>query len=188
MTTRTLRLARFGTRIGTRGEGRAAQRVVWEEISALPDQGILVVDLAGIEVLSGSFADEAVGEPMAWLVAGALPGRYLVVHTPSADLVEDLGAKLDQRRLALLAVVNGTTCRPLGRLPPYLDETLRWIVVHGEATSQDLARALDVSVRAAATRIAQLAELRLIHVISQSRPVGGLQHRARSLVSVNMYA
>lgn len=185
MKTRTIVLSQFGTRIGTRTEGRAAGRRVWEELAALPEEGLLIVDLAGIEVLSGSFADEALAEPTARLVAGELPGRYLVVHTPTADLVEDLAAKLAQRKLALLAVVDGRECLPLGHLPPYLDETLRWIVAHGEATSAELSQALGVSARAAATRIAQLAGLRLVHIVPQSRPVGGLQHRARSLVSVD---
>jgi len=185
MKTRTILLAQFGTRVGTRGEGRAAQRAVWNELSSLPVEGTLAADLSGIEVLSGSFADEAVVEPVARLVAGELPGRYLIARAPREDLLEDLAAKLAQRKLALLAVVDGKTSLPLGRLPPYLDESLRWIVAHGEATSGDLAQALDVSPRAAATRIAQLGALRLVHIVSRPRSVGGVEHHARSLVSVD---
>ncbi len=185
MKTRTILLSQFGTRVGTRGEGRAAGQAVWEELSALPAEGILAVDLAGIEVLSGSFADEALVDPLARLVGGELPGRYLLVRAPREDLLEDLEAKLAQRKLALLAVVDGRAWRALGRLPPYLDESLRWIVAHGEATSGDLAGALGVSPRAAATRIAHLAALRLVHIVPHPRPVGGVEHHARSLVSVD---
>lgn len=185
MTTRTILLAQFGTRVGTRGEGRAAGAQVWSELSQLPEEGILEVDLSGVEVLSGSFADEAIVAPVARLVAGELPGRYLVVRTPSADLVEDLGIKLAQRKLALLAVLDGGRWLPLGHLPPYLRETLDWVVGRGETTSQDLAQGLEVSPRAAATRIAQLAELRLVHVVPQARPAGGVQYLSRSLISVN---
>lgn len=185
MKTRTILFAQFGTRVGTRGEGRAAQKALWQELASLPEGGILAADLSGIEVLSGSFADEALVEPVARLVAGELPGRYLVIRAPREDLLDDLAAKLVQRKLALLAMVDGKGCVLLGRLPRYLAESLQWIIAHGEATSGDLAQAFGVSPRAAATRIAQLAELRLIHVISQARPVGGLQHFARSLVSVD---
>lgn len=184
MKTRTILLAQFGTRVGTRSEGRAAQQAVWSELLSLPAEGILAADLAGIEVLSGSFADEAVVEPAARLVAGELPGRYLIVRAPKEDLLEDLAAKLAQRKLALLAVVDGKAPLPLGRLPPYLDESLRWIVAHGEATSGDLAQALGVSPRAAATRIAQLGALRLVHIVPRPRSVGGVEHHARSLVAV----
>ncbi|HEU67627.1 MAG TPA: hypothetical protein ENN53_00100 [Candidatus Acetothermia bacterium] len=185
MKTRTILLAQFGARVGTRGEGRAAGRAVWAELASLPAEGILAADLAGVEVLSGSFADEALVEPVARLVAGELPERYLLVRAPRDDLLEDLGAKVAQRKLALLAVVDGKEWRALGRLPPYLEESLRWIVAHGEATSRDLAGALGVSPRAAATRIAQLGELRLVHVVPRPRPVGGVEHHARSLISVD---
>ncbi len=185
MTTRTILLAQFGTRVGTRGEGRTAQKAVWKELTSLPEGGILAADLSGIEVLSGSFADEAIGEPVARLAAGELPGRYLVVRAPSADLVEDLGIKLAQRRLALLAVLAGGRWLLLGHLPPYLRETLDWVVARGETTSQDLAQGLGVTPRAAATRIAQLAELRLVHLVPQARPSGGVLYLSRSLVSVN---
>lgn len=185
MTTRTILLAQFGTRVGTRGEGRAAGVQLWNELSTLPAEAILEVDLSRVEVLSGSFADEAIVGTVARLVAGELPGRYLVVRTPSEDLVEDLGLKLAQRKLALLAVLDGGRWLALGHLPPYLRETLDWVVTRGETTSQDLAQGLKVSPRAAATRIAQLAELRLVHVVPQARPAGGVQYLSRSLIVVN---
>lgn len=186
MKTWTLLLAQFGSRIGTRSEGRTAQEVVWRELSRLPEEGILSVDLSGIEVLSGSFADEALVEPTSRLVAGELPGRYILIQTPTTDLVEDLAAKLSQRKLALLAAVGEAGAWEIvGRLPPYLAEALAWVIAEGEATSQDLVQELRITLQNASTRLAELARLRLVHMIQEPLPAGGIQRRARALLAFN---
>lgn len=189
MKTRTFLLAQFGTRIGTRSEGRTAQEVVWRELSCLPEDGILSVDLSGIEVLSGSFADEALVEPTSRLVAGELPGRYILIETPTTDLVEDLAAKLSQRKLALLAAVGEAgVWETVGRLPPYLAEALAWVIAEGEATSQDLVQEIGITLQNASTRLAELARLRLVHMIQEPLPAGGIQRRARALLAFKQTA
>ena len=55
-------LAKFGKRLGTRLEGEKAHVEIFSELEKLPEGGVLILDLEGVEVLSGSFADEAIGK------------------------------------------------------------------------------------------------------------------------------
>jgi len=186
MATRIVHLAQFGKRLGTRAEGKRARAFLEEALAALPEGSVLTADLSGIEVLSGSFAVEAIGRFVARLVADDLPYRHFLVRTPTADLVEDLDVKLAQRKLAVLAVVGaGTEWLVLGRVPPYLAEVLAWVIAHGETTSQDLVRGLGISLQNATTRLAKLVRLRLVRVVQGSRPMGGIQRQFYPLTSFN---
>ncbi len=176
-------LLRYGRRIGTRVEGRRARRELLRVLEGLPEGSVLVVDLTGLDVLSGSFADEALGETVAQLAAGALPGRYLLIDSPSDEILEDLELKLKARRLALVASI-GKTWRVLGHLPPHLAQALEWLTGRKEATSQELACALGVSVAGASVRLAELARLRLVHRVQRPRSMGGIEHWATSLISL----
>jgi len=175
-------LKRFGRRLGTRQEGRRARDELLCALEALPPGGKLLVDLSGLEVLSGSFADEALAKVAAKLKDGELPDRYLLVKAGEEELLEDLSERLARRGLALFALLEDGW-RILGRLPGYLEETLHWIVKHGEATSPELAQALSISVKNASTRLSELQKLRLIELVRESRPMGGVQYRARAVVS-----
>ena len=175
-------LKKFGRRLGTRQEGRRARDELLRALEALPPGGKLLVDLSGLEVLSGSFADEALAKVAAKLKDGELPDRYLLVKAEEEELLEDLSERLARRGLALLALVEDGW-RILGRLPGYLEETLHWIVKHGEATSPELAQALSISVKNASTRLGELQKLRLVELVRESRPMGGVQYRARAVVS-----
>jgi len=103
---RRFRLASYGARLGTRLEGGRVRADLLRELAALPAGGMLVVDLAGLEVLSGSFSDEALVEAVAWLLEEGPPERYLWVSTPTPETAEDLGERLTRRRLAVLALVG----------------------------------------------------------------------------------
>ena len=175
-------LKRFGRRLGTRLEGARAREEILEELSRLPAGGQLLVDLSGLEVLSGSFADQALAKIVEQLKDGELPDRYLLVKAEEEELLEDLSERLARRGLALFALI-GEELKILGRLPGYLEETLHWIVKHGEATSTELAQALSISVKNASTRLAELQKLRLVELVRESRPMGGVQYRARALIS-----
>ncbi len=181
MCTRSFPLATYGLRLGTRQEGRRVRSELVEIVKALPERGVLVIDLSGLEVLSGSFADEALVEAVAWLVEHGKPGRYLVVQASGAEAVEDLGARLGERKLALLALLSAEP-HVLGHLPPYLAQALQLVHERGAITSQELASELALSVQGAAVRLAALAKLRLLHQEPEARPMGGRQNRALSLL------
>ena len=179
---KAVQLNRFGRRLGTREEGARAREVIRQALQALPPGGRLFVDLSGLEVLSGSFADEALASLLAELRDGALPDRYLLIRADDGELVEDLSQRLAQRGLAALALL-GEAVQVIGRLPPYLAEALELVMTRGEMTSPELAQALSISVKNASVRLGELAKLRLVRTVQETRPVGGVQYRAVSLVS-----
>ena len=182
MERKTVYLNRFGRRLGTREEGARVREILWQVLESLSPGEKLVVNLGGLEVLSGSFADEALAKVVEQLKNGELPDRYLLVKAEEEELLEDLSERLARRGLALFALLKDGW-RILGRLPAYLEETLQWIVQHEETTSPELAQALSISVKNASTRLAELQKLRLIELVRESRPVGGIQYRARAVIS-----
>ncbi|MGC9529443.1 MAG: hypothetical protein ACP5G2_02325 [Candidatus Bipolaricaulaceae bacterium] len=186
MTQRAFSLAKFGRRVGTRAEGVRARDAILRELERVPAAGKLVADLSGLEVLSGSFADEALVTVAERLREGAFPQRYLLIKAGEDELLEDLSDRLARRGLALLAVVGeGGGWRLLGKLPAYLEEALAWVVGRGTGTSIELAASLGISKKSASVRLGTLARLRLIHCVQEARRVGGVQFRAVSLISTN---
>ncbi len=178
-----LLLSEFGKRLGTRAEGEKARAKIFAKLSALAQGSVLVVDLTGVEVLSGSFADEALGEILTKLKAGELPGRYLLIKTPSWELVEDLELKLSQRGVAVLAL-KGEEARALGQVPPQAASCLELILKRGEIRSTEVAEALGITVRHASVLLSQLSQLGLVHRVREARPKGGVQNRYLSLLLV----
>lgn len=160
----TLEIAQFGRRLGTRLEGESARRVLLAALDGLPPDGQLVLSLDGVDVLSGSFADEAIGKVCQILSSGAHGNRTVVVHSPSADLVEDLDDKLAQRKLAVLCRVGGPrgAWRVLGRLARPLVETLELLNERKSATTKELADLLDIPANACHNRVRRLVQLQLV--------------------------
>ena len=161
MNRETFSVAQFGSRVGTRAEGAAARAEILAALESLPPDGQLVVSLAGLEVLSGSFADELIGKTYQLLVAGLHEDRTMIVDTPSLELAEGLDDKLTQRRLAMLCTRAGDWS-VLGQLAEPHRETLDLIVDRQAATAKELAEALDILPNACHQRLRRLVDLRLV--------------------------
>lgn len=152
---------RFGRRLGTRLEGTAACQHLLEALQRLGQPGRLIVSLEHVEVLSGSFADEAIGIPYGRLAAGEYGDRFMLLRSPSLDLADDLAHKLDRRRLAMLCLL-GDGWEVLGQLPPPMRETLALVIEQGRTTAKRLAQGLGIRHNACLHRVSRLAALRLI--------------------------
>lgn len=160
-------IAQFGTRLGTRMEGRRAQKELAGALRALSEGDQMMVVLDGVDVLSGSFADEVLAKTVQEIVGGLHPGRTLVVRSPSRELVDDLEHKLERRKLAMLGRIDSKWIL-LGADIPALAETLALIIERGTTTTKELAETLALPMNTCANRVARLADLRLVHRI----PVG----------------
>jgi hypothetical protein len=155
------RIAQFGARLGTRLEGERAREQLESLLGSLPDEGQVRVSLAGLEVLSTSFADELVGKAYQRAVDGEFGDRTMVLDTPSLELVEGIDVKLAQRRLAMLCLHDGRW-RLVGFQTPALSETLERIIERKQTTARELAEDLGLQMSACVNRVARLADLRLI--------------------------
>jgi hypothetical protein len=160
----TFEISQFGRRLGTRLEGESARRALLAALDDLPPGGQLVLSLVDVDVLSGSFADEAIGKACQILSSGVHGGRTVVIHSPSAGLVEDLDDKLAQRKLAMLCRVGGRNgaWRVLGRLARPLVDTLELLNARGSATTKELADLLGIPANACHNRVRRLVRLQLV--------------------------
>ena len=161
MDERTFPIAPFGVRLGTRLEGKSAREQLLGILDELPQPGRLVVSLEGVEVLSGSFADEAIAIPCSRLASGEYGDRYLALRAPSLEITDDLAHKLERRRLAALCLIDDGW-EVVGLLAPVMRETLAVVVERGETTAKELAEALRIRHNACLHRVGRLAQLRLI--------------------------
>ena len=161
MNEHTFQISPFGVRLGTRLEGRYAREKLLAALASIPEPGRLIVSLDGVEVLSGSFADEAIALSCARLTTGEYGNRYLIVRSPSMEIAEDLSHKLERRRLAMLCLLDDRW-EVLGQLAAPMRETLALVIKHKETTAKELAKILGIRHNACLHRVGRLADLRLI--------------------------
>ena len=154
-------IAPFGARLGTRLEGKSAREKLLAMLASIPEPGRLIVSLDGVEVLSGSFADETIALSCARLATGEYGDRYLIVRSPSMEIAEDLSHKLERRHLAMLCLLDDRW-DVLGQLAAPMRETLALVIKHKETTPKELAGILDIRHNACLHRVGRLADLRLI--------------------------
>lgn len=155
------RIAKSGTRLGTRLEGARARAELEALLRSLPEGGQVRLCLHGLEVLSTSFADELVGKAYQRVVDGEFGDRTMVLDTPSPELAEGIDVKLAQRHLAMLCLQDGRW-RLIGFHTPALSETLERILEKRQTTARELADELGLQMSACVNRVARLADLRLI--------------------------
>ena len=164
MNREVFQISQFGRRVGTRSEGEAARAQLLQILESLPDDGQLVIDLDGIEVLAGSFADEVIAKSLGLLISGVYGNRTMIVSSPSEELTEGLSDKLTQRNLAMVCVKTpkGRAWRIVGQLAEPHIETLKLITDRKKTTAKELAEALGIPPNACHQRLKRLVELRLI--------------------------
>jgi len=158
-----IEISTFGKRPGTRVEGEEAGKALQAALGELPADGQLAVSLEGLDILSGTFADEAIVRPYSQLLAQTNDHRTMIVNSPTADLTEDLSRALSAVGLAMLGVVGGRW-RILGTLPPQLFATLVVIMKRPALSVKEIAAELDIKPPACHRRIGRLADMRLVRL------------------------
>jgi hypothetical protein len=127
--------------------------------AASPD-GRVLLDLAGIEVLSSSYFDAALW-PLWSLTPELYPG---LVRVPQAA-VDDMELVLRANQAAVWSFKTEADRRPrlLGVIDPALRLTLDRVAEHGELTAGDLVEAKgSIGATAWSNRLASLHQLRLV--------------------------
>lgn len=141
--------------LATRSTGRAMREDLEDQISREHPEGALI-DFAGVEAMTISFADEFVGRFYAALAAGD-------IHVPSVQLVglneenlEAVSICLERRELAAAAVIGD---QPVLLSPlEYLVETYRRALNLGTFSAIDLSDVLGISPQNINNRLQRLVK------------------------------
>lgn len=172
-------------RVGTRSEGQKVRPAMLEAVSAA--SRVVVVDLQGVELLNSSFADEIVALPLQRVCSGEFGERYLVVVTPSLEVIQDVQLPLEKRNLTLMVFEGELTRKTwslLGIRRSYFVDTLTEIMRLGEVSTGDLAKVLGISPQNCSNRLTELAARRLIQRDREFGVRGGQTHTNRSILEL----
>lgn len=176
--------AGFPSRVGTRPEGERILVSVNEQIRATREP-LIVLDLTKLDLVTSSFADEVIAKPLQRICNGEHGDRFLVVVTPSRELVEDLDRLLAKRDLSVL-VFERELSGPwwiAGVEKEYFPETLGILMSRGSLETGEVTKLLgDVSAQACSNRLTELARRRLIQRTRESGMRGGQTHTNMSLL------
>ncbi len=102
-----INMVKYGKIVGTREEGKDAQKEIIRAIEKMSEGENLTLSLDGVKVFSGSFADEAVVTPYQRLVGGEYGEKYMVLDCDNREVLGDIEAKLERRKLSMLVVDGG---------------------------------------------------------------------------------
>src|SRR5216683_4009641 len=103
-----INIVKYGKMVGTRENGRDARKGTAHAIEKMPEGENLTLSFEGVRVFRGSFADEAVVIPYQRLVGGEYGEKYMVLGCDDKEVLGDIEAKLERRKLSMLAVDRGS--------------------------------------------------------------------------------
>jgi len=176
-----IQISGFGKRPGTRVEGGEAGEALRGALAELSMDGQLVISLEGLDILSGTFADEAIVRPYSELLAQKGDHRTMIIDSPTEDLTEDLSRALSAFGLVMIAVVGGKWC-VLGVLPPQLLATLVVIMNRPVLSVKEIATELDIKPAACHRRIGRLADMRLVRLEETGKPAPKTRFTVHSIL------
>jgi hypothetical protein len=130
---------------------RPMLRLLYRSIKNRPEGGYVVVDFAGIDLLSFTLADEVAGE-----LCRARIGRIILTNL-NPECADTISASLRLRNEAVLAY-RGTTAVILGHYPDFLLQSFNYVLEHQPVTAAQLAGDFDIKVAVAAERLRRLME------------------------------
>ena len=172
-------------RVGTRSEGERMRPAILQQVnqSRVP---LVVIDLTGVEIVNSSFADEIVAVPLLRICSGEYGERYLVVLTPTREVIQDAQLPLERRDLTLLVFVGelGADWHLLGTRRSFFEETLSEIARRRSVSTGDLAKALEISAQNCSNRLTELAKRRLVQREREFGIRGGQTHANRWILEL----
>lgn len=172
-------------RLGTRSEGRRVQEAILAQVASTREP-VVVLDLNGLEMMNSSFADEVIGTPLQRMLNGEHGDRYLVLDTPSRDLVEDAQRPLENRDLSVMCFAGFPDGEwwIVGVDRPVFRPLLELLMEHGSLDTGAIAKLLDdtKSVQNFSNRLTELSKRGLIRRSKEFGVKGGQTHTNMSLL------
>lgn len=149
---------------------------------------VVALDLRQLEYLGYSFVKQTIRKILRRRNAGEYGERQIVlVAEPDPEFLDGTETALKEKKLFALVVPEPGVLRKdpqagelLGAAPSYLEETFRTLRDLEEATTGQLARAIDQSVQNTNNRLKRLEEMGLVRREKVSSPSGGREWRNRA--------
>lgn len=177
-----INMVKYGKIVGTREEGRDAQKEIIQAIEKVPEGENLILSLNGVKVFSGSFADEAVVTPYHRLINGEYGEKYMILDCDNKEVLGDIEAKLERRKLSMLVVDGVEGWYVIGGLKKHLKETLDEVIKNKSVTANDLAEKLRISLTNCNNRLSTLHRMGLVKRERVNNPSGGIFYIYKSLI------
>jgi hypothetical protein len=153
--------------LATRSKGREIREALEDQVAqSSPDE--VVIDFAGVEAMTISFADEFIGRFFAALDTVDLRSPAVVATGLNEENLTTLSICLERRELAAAAIVDDHPV--LIGAPDYLVETYRHALSLGTFSALDLAQRLDITPQNVNNRLKRLIDSAAIR---RRRVVGG---------------
>lgn len=156
-----LGLSAYGKHLWTRETAKTIRPELEAMLDSLPEGGVLVLDLAGVEVFDFSFANELFGKT-ALSLPQEHPGRFVVVSGLTEYTRINLGEALKSLGLVMIER-HGKSHRLLGKPHPADEETFMAVLSAKSAVSAaGIGQKLGVALTAMNERLVKLAKLGLV--------------------------
>jgi len=180
-------LKRYGPTLGTRQQGRQAQQEIEKEIHNMPYGEKLLLDMDGIDIISYSFADEAIAIIIQRLTSREYGNKFILIRCSAQDPLEALEVALERRKLAVLIVKNqkdlsekNWTC--IGIKKDHLNRTLEEVIKHKKIRTVELSQILGISLTNCNNRTTELHRLGLIDRERVNDSSGGIYYINKSII------
>ena len=155
-----------------RPKGEEIRQQIVAHLERAPDESVTPLDMAAVEFMDVSFADELFNKLLLRVRSGELGSRFVFVRGTNTSLRETIEAVLELRDLALLLQTDEEP-EILGELKRPLHEALEVILAKKSATSAAMSDALGKNVNIVCNRLNALHRMGLICRRRDESVVGG---------------
>lgn len=159
----------------TRESAAALRAEIASILNALPPGQTLEIDLAGVEALTVSFADELVAKLAVERRVLGMSDTFFLISSGIPEVAETIEVALERR--GLFAAYRSEQGFTLLGGPTHLQETFITALELREFTAGELADHMGLKLPAANNRIRQLAEAGVVIRKLHAPAAGGRQYR-----------
>lgn len=167
----------------TRETGRRIRAEVARLLAKMEDGGMMTLDFGGVGIIDYSCADEFVAKLMTRLIAGEFGDKYLRLAGLNPSQRENVEVALERKRLPTILVNPDRSWQCLGRIKPYLRETLDLVMKRERTSARELSDLLSLELNTSSTRLINLHHHRLVTRRERIISEGGREYVYEGLLS-----
>ncbi|MCZ7673840.1 MAG: winged helix-turn-helix transcriptional regulator [Chloroflexi bacterium] len=168
-------LVQEGSQLWGRTRGQRIREQIETLLDSVPEGGVLRIELKGVEVMDFSFSSEVFGKLIgAW--ATSFPSRVLVLSNPSEYVTINLNQALKALGLLALVTNSGNQWNIIGKATDTDRETLHVVARLKEATTPEIAEALNIKLTTCNQRLKKLVDSGLLIRSRTTSITGGEQY------------